>query len=424
MPQNNKKMIFGWCMYDWANSAFSTTVMAAVLPIYYSQVAGSTLEGNLASSYWGYTNTIALLISACLAPILGAIADFSGLKKRLLLSFVAVGVFFTALLYFISTGDWLLASLLFIFSSVGFSGADLFYNSLLPHIATPDEIDQVSTKGYALGYLGGGILLAINIAMIELIGGELAVRLSFLSVAVWWAIFTIPLLLNVKEPPVYHQESALINPVAAGFQQLRGTFNDLKQYRQLLLFLIAFWIYNDGIGTIIKMATIYGAEVGISRTDLIGALLLTQFVGIPFAIGFGHLAKLFGTKHSIYIGLVVYTLISIAGYFLSTALHFWMLAFMVGTVQGGTQALSRSLFGLMSPKTKTAEFFGFYGMSSKFAGIIGPLLFAVVGQITGSSRLSIVALVIFFIMGGIVLSLVDEEEGIRVARAADVAVGL
>jgi len=424
MPQNNKKMIFGWCMYDWANSAFSTTVMAAVLPIYYSQVAGSTLGGNLASSYWGYTNTIALLISACLAPILGAIADFSGLKKRLLLSFVAVGVFFTALLYFISTGDWLLASLLFIFSSVGFSGADLFYNSLLPHIATPDEIDQVSTKGYALGYLGGGILLAINVAMIELIGGELAVRLSFLSVAVWWAIFTIPLLLNVKEPPVYHQEDASINPVAAGFQQLRRTFNDLKQYRQLLLFLIAFWIYNDGIGTIIKMATIYGAEVGISQTDLIGALLLTQFVGIPFAIGFGHLAKLFGTKPSIYIGLAVYTLISIAGYFLSTALHFWMLAFMVGTVQGGTQALSRSLFGLMSPKTKTAEFFGFYGMSSKFAGIIGPLLFAVVGQITGSSRLSIVALVIFFIVGGIVLSLVDEKEGIRVARAADVTVGL
>ena len=195
-------------------------------------------------------------------------------------------------------------------------------------------------------------------------------------------------------------------------------------YKRQLLFLTAFWIYNDGIGTIIKMATIYGAEVGISRTDLIGALLLTQFVGIPFAIGFGHLAKLVGTKSSIYIGLAIYTLISVSGYFLSTALHFWILAFMVGTVQGGTQALSRSLFGSMSPKAKTAEFFGFYGMSSKFAGIVGPLLFAIVGQITGSSRLSIVALVIFFVLGGIILSLVDEEEGIRVARVADAAVRL
>ena len=424
MSSNNKKMIFGWYMYDWANSAFATTVMAAVLPIYYSQVAGATLEGNLASAYWGYTNTIALLISACLAPILGAIADFSGLKKRLLLSFAALGIFFTALLYFIKNGDWLFASLLFILSSVGFSGADLFYNSLLPHIASPDEIDQISTKGYALGYLGGGILLAINVAMIELIGGEFAARLCFLSVAAWWTVFTIPLLLNVKEPATFHQTDSTINPVIAGFRQLKKTFNDLKQYRQLLLFLTAFWIYNDGIGTIIKMATIYGAEVGISRTDLIGALLLTQFVGIPFAIGFGHLAKLVGTKSSIYIGLAIYTLISIAGYFLSTALHFWILAFMVGTVQGGTQALSRSLFGSMSPKAKTAEFFGFYGMSSKFAGIVGPLLFAIVGQITGSSRLSIVALVIFFVLGGIILSLVDEEEGIRVARATDAAVRL
>ena len=179
MSSSNKKMIFGWYMYDWANSAFATTVMAAVLPIYYSQVAGATLEGNLASAYWGYTNTIALLISACLAPILGAIADFSGLKKRLLLSFAALGIFFTALLYFMKNGDWLFASLLFILSSVGFSGADLFYNSLLPHIASPDEIDQISTKGYALGYLGGGILLAINVAMIELIEANLLLGYAF-----------------------------------------------------------------------------------------------------------------------------------------------------------------------------------------------------------------------------------------------------
>lgn len=408
-------------MYDWANSAFATTIVAAVLPVYYSQVAGSTLSGNTATAYWGYTQTIALLISAFLAPILGAIADYSGLKKRFLSIFVAFGVFFTALLYFVSTGDWLIASLFFIISNVGFAGSDLFYNSLLPHIAKPDEIDQVSTRGYAFGYLGGGLLLAINVAMIQLMAdSQLAVRLSFISVAVWWAIFTIPLLRNVPEPPSPNQEAG-VNPFTAGFQQLRKTFKDMRRYRQLLMFLFAFWIYNDGIGTIIKMATIYGAEIGLDQTTLIGTLLMTQFVGIPFAFAFGWLAKRLGTKNSIFLGLAVYTMISIGGYFLETSLHFVLLGFAVGTVQGGTQALSRSLFGSMSPKAKSAEFFGFYGMSSKFAGIVGPLVFALVTQFTGSSRLSIVAVVIFFIIGALILKNVDEQEGIRIAQAEDAA---
>jgi UMF1 family MFS transporter len=246
----------------------------------------------------------------------------------------------------------------------------------------------------------------------------LAARLSFVSVAIWWAIFTIPLLRNVKEPPKASQGEK-INPVVAGFKRLGQTFHELRHYKQLFIFLIAFWVYNDGIGTIIKMATIYGAEIGIGATALIGALLVTQFVGIPFAFAFGWLAKYLGTKRSIYLGLGVYTLISIGGYFMTTATHFWILAIAVGTVQGGTQALSRSLFGSMSPKAKTAEFFGFYGMSYKFAGIVGPFLFAAVGQMTGSSRLSIMALVVFFVVGGFLLSRVDEKEGIRVAREED-----
>jgi UMF1 family MFS transporter len=255
--------------------------------------------------------------------------------------------------------------------------------------------------------------------------GMLAARLSFVSVAIWWAVFTLPLLRNVPEPPAaIDNERATVNPVIAGFRRLSRTFHDLQRYRQLLLFLGAFWIYNDGIGTIIKLAAVYGAEIGIANTDLIGALLITQFVGIPFAFGFGRLARRLGTKRSIYLGLVIYTLISIGGYFVTTALHFWILAIMVGTVQGGTQALSRSLFGAMSPRAKTAEFFGFYGMSSKFAGIIGPLLFALIGQITGSSRLSIISLVIFFIVGGLLLSRVDEQEGIRLARAEDAAIAV
>ena len=418
-----RKVVNAWAMYDWANSAFATTIVAAVLPVYYSTVAGSTLDGNLATVYWGYTSTIALLISALLAPILGAVADLTGLKKRFLLIFAAIGIFFTALLYFVTTGDWVMASAFFIVSNIGFAGADLFYNSLLPHVARPDEIDQVSTRGYALGYLGGGLLLAINIAMIQFMDDPaLATRLSFISVAIWWAVFTIPLLLHVKEPVIHqHKAATNANPLVAGFAQLRRTFGDLRRYRQLLLFLLAFWIYNDGIGTIIKMATIYGAEIGIGQTDLIGALLVTQFVGIPFAFAFGWLAKRLGTKQSIYLGLAVYTIISIGGYFMTTALHFWILAFAVGTVQGGTQALSRSLFGAMAPMAKSAEFFGFYGMSSKFAGIVGPLLFAVVGQLAGSSRLSIVALVVFFITGGLLLSRVDVQEGIQLARAEDAA---
>ncbi len=415
-----RKVINSWAMYDWANSAFVTTVMAAVLPVYYSKVAGANLAPNIATAYWAYTTTIALLIVAFLSPILGAIADFSGIKKKFLAYFAAMGVVATAFLYFVSTGDWLIASLFFIVGNVGFAGSDMFYNSLLPHVAKPEDIDQVSTRGYAFGYLGGGLMLAVNIAMIQLMpDAEIATRLAFVTVAIWWAVFTIPILRNIKEPPATRRAGEHPNPIRAGFQRLRVTFHEIRRYRQLFIFLIAFWVYNDGIGTIIKMATIYGAEVGIGQTTLIGTLLMVQFVGIPFAFGFGWLAKRIGPKKSIYWALGVYTVISIFGYFLAQAWQFWALGFMVGTVQGGAQALSRSLYGSMTPKAKSAEFFGFYGMSSKFAGIAGPLLFAVVGQIAGSSRLSIVSIIIFFAVGGLLLSRVDEAEGIRVAKEED-----
>jgi len=412
-----RKKVISWCMYDWANSAFATTVMAAILPVYYSKVAGASLPGNTATVYWAYTTAIALLITAFIAPIMGALADFLRIKKRLLMIFASIGIFFTTLLYLVMTGDWFIASLFFIFGNVGFATSEVFYNSMLPSVAKPQDINRVSTKGYALGYLGGGILLAINVAMLNLIDDkEFASRLCFVTVGIWWAVFTIPLIRNIKETPRKNSIAKKFNPLYIGFRRVKKTFNELRQYRQLLIFLIAFWIYNDGIGTIIKMATIYGAEIGIGTNDLIGALLMTQFVGIPFAILFGRLAGVIGTKRSIYIGLVVYTLISIGAYFMTKGIHFWILAFCVALVQGGTQGLSRSLFASMLPKSKTAEFFGFYGMSSKFAGIIGPLIFAVVGQLTGTSRLSIVSLVVFFIVGAFVLSKVDVEEGIRKAQ--------
>ncbi len=420
MENNHKKIINAWTMYDWANSAFATTIMGAVLPVYYATVAAADLPGNTATVYWAYTTSISLLLAAVISPILGALADFSGSKKRLLALFAFFGILGTALLYFVKTGDWLMASIFFIIGEIGFAGSLVFYDSLLPHIASGEEMDQVSSKGYAMGYLGGGILLAINLAMIMLAPKELTglmTRLSFLSVAIWWFVFSIPLLKLVPEPKrriMSGEEN--FNPLEASFKRLARTFKEITTYKQLFIFLVAFWFYNDGIGTIIKMATIYGAEIGIGQTTLIGTLLMVQFVAIPFAFLFGWLSKKIGTKRAIYLSLLVYTCIAIAGYFMQEEWHFWALGFAVATVQGGSQALSRSLFGRMMPKSKSAEFFGFFSVSEKFAGIAGPFVFGIVGQMVGHSRLSIVSLIIFFIIGAILLTRVNVEEGIEIAK--------
>ncbi len=414
-----QRIITAWCMYDWGSSAFSTTIEAAVLPVFFEQVVAGHLPGNMATVYWGYTNAFALLVSAIMAPLLGSIADYTGSKKRFLAAFAAIGVIATALMVFIDAGLWVLALALFFIGSIALGASYIFYDALLPHIAKDEDIDYVSSKGYALGYVGGGILLAINIAMIMVIWADSTwgSRLSFLTVAVWWAVFTIPLLRRVPEPPANTAGIGVgVAPLKAGFMRLSTTFHEIRKYQELFKFLIAFWLYNDGIGTIIKMATIYGSEIGIGMVDLIGALLLTQFVGIPFSLAFGKFSKVLGTKRTIMVGLAWYACITIAGYFMTVGWHFWALAFAVGMVQGGTQALSRSLFGLLAPKARSAEFYGFYDVSSKFSGIAGPLLFAVVGQIMGSSRLSIVAVIVFFLGGIALLSRVDEEAGIRVAE--------
>ena len=417
MEKERRKIIFSWCMYDWANSAFATTIMAAVLPFFYSSVAGANLSKTTASSYWGYTNTVAMLIVAFSAPVLGALADHWGMKKKFLAGFAILGIISTAFLVSVSRGDWLLASFLYILGMLGFSGGNNFYDSLLPHVAGDGEIDRISSYGYATGYLGGGLLLILNLAMIlkpSIFGipdAEWGARYSFLTVALWWALFSIPILKNVPEPPVVLIAGESAHPIRASFQRLSLTFHNLRQYREAFKFLVAFWLYNDGIGTIISMAVIFGAEINIAQEHLIGAILAVQFVGIPFSLLFGNLAGKIGTKRAIFLGLAIYTGISIGGYFIQNALHFWILAILVGFVQGGTQALSRSLFGTLIPKSRSAEFFSFYDVSSKFAGIIGPSVFGFVGQMTGSSRLSIVALVVFFIGGGLILFQVKEKEG-------------
>jgi len=426
-----RKIINAWCMYDWANSAFATTIMGAMFPPFYrGMVTAAGLRPEDATAYWAYTASAALLLIAILAPVLGAISDHTGGKKRYIAFFAGLGVVGTGFFALLGDDTYILGSILFIMGNVGFAGANIFYESLLPHLAKKDDIDQISTRGYALGYVGGGILLIVNVLWYMkpewffMPGVGFALRASFFSVAVWWAIFSIPLFRSVPEPLVARGERDDVNVIRAGFERLARTFRQITRYKQLLLFLVAFWIYNDGIGTIIKMATAYGDEIGIGLTDLTIALIITQFVAIPFSFGFGWLARRLGAKRSILLALGVYTFISIGGFFMQTATHFYILALMVGMVQGGSQALSRSLYGAMVPKDRSAEFFGFFSTSSKFAGILGPLLFGVVSQIAGGSRLSIISLIVFFIVGGLLLTRVDEREGIRVAREENQALEL
>ncbi|NIM92749.1 MAG: MFS transporter [Anaerolineales bacterium] len=647
--------IRAWTMYDWANSAFATTILAAVLPIYYSQVAGSTLpSAATATAYWSTGLSVSLLITAIMAPILGTISDVRRGKKGFLSFFVSIGVIATALLVLVQTGDWLMASLLFIFGRVGFTAANVFYDALLPHIAREEDQDRVSTRGYAMGYLGGGILLAINVVMLNFLPGTWGARLSFLSVAIWWGIFSIPLFRRVPEPPAATAEleatntfAAIAEAVSISFKRLSDTFTDIRQYKELFKYLVAFLIYNDGIGTIIGVAAIYGAELGFGSVEMVLALLLVQFVGIPFSLIFGrlpspeekrrsfymafiifnlialpivgilgasnlsddvtgaspdpfedtasavgegtysvsdesvefvgdwstitvpaeqvgmdedvayartseadssltlsfngqevevtygigpeggiwtpeldgeplmdedgeqilvdsfhstarfgetstftseepgeHLLRLvntgraepssqgnamtiaqlavlppsresdlimiiglliaieavglilsaiFGrflfsgiaermtTKSSIILALSVYAVIAIWGFFLDSVMEFWFLAWMVAVVQGGSQALSRSLYSSMSPSAKSGEFFGLFGVMEKFSSILGPLIFAVAVATFGSSRPAILSVIAFFILGGLLLTFVNVDEGRKVAREEDEA---
>ena len=418
-------------MYDWANSAFATTVMAAFFPPFYRFMAMEAgASGNEATAYWGYTTSCALFVIALIGPLLGIVSDQVGGRKRFIAAFAGLGILSCALFVLLGDDSYLLGSALFVLANIGFAGANIFYESLLPHIARRDDIDQVSIRGYAVGYIGGGILLAVNAVWYTnpewffMPDSGFAVRAAFFSVALWWALFSIPLFRTVPEPPASaspniepaRSADGPLSALAAALRRLFRTFREISRHRQLLMFLIAFWLYNDGIGTIIKMAVAYGDEIGIDVGDMVAALVITQFVGIPCAFGFGKLAPLVGTKRAILIGLLVYTGISIGGFFVQTATHFYILAFLVGTVQGGTQGLSRSLYAAMVPKERAAEFFGFYSTSSRFAGIAGPLIFGLITEYGGAGRLGILALVVFFVGGGLILTMVDEKEGMRVAR--------
>jgi UMF1 family MFS transporter len=404
--------------------------MAALFPPFYrSLVVGAGLPKQNATAYWGYTTATALLVMAVLSPILGAIADHTGGKKRYMAFFLGVGVLATAAFVTIGGGQWRFASFLYIAAAIGFAGSILFYESLLPHVATRGDIDQVSTRGYALGYIGGGLLLVINalwVARPSLFGMPdvgFAVRASFLSVALWWGLFSVPFFRRVPEPPVVPGPGSDRPAIGAGFARLSRTFHEIRRYKQLLIFLAAFWVYSDAIGTMIRMATAYGDELGIGLVHMVTALIITQFVGVPATLAFGALAKRASAKPTILLTLVAFTVLAIGAYFLRTAAHFYVLAGTFGIFQGGCAALSRSLYGSMIPKERTGEFFGFFSASAKFAGIVGSVAFGVASQLTGTSRSSIIVLVVFFVAGAIILSRVDVEEGKRVARAGAPARG-
>jgi UMF1 family MFS transporter len=366
-----------------------------------------------------------MILVAAISPLLGAISDFSAAKKRFLAVMTAIGSIACASMFFIGRGDLGLAATLYVLAMIGGTGCLVFYESLLPHIAKADEMDRVSTAGYAFGYMGGGILVALNLAWIQkpewfgLSGDTLPVRLAFVSVSAWWVIFALPLFLRVPEPArsLESDEAPRANPIKVAAQRVGETLRELRGYKQAFLMLVAFLIYNDGIQTIIKMATAYGTEIGIGQGSLIAAVVMVQFVGVPFAFLFGALAGKIGAKPAIFLGLLVYAAISILAYYMTTATHFFILAGLVGIVQGGTQALSRSLFASMIPPHKSGEFFGFYAVFEKFAGIFGPLLFDVAISTTGSSRNAILSVIVFFIAGAAVLWRVDVAQGQALARA-------
>ena len=424
-----------WAMYDWAVSSVQTTIMVAVFPVYFGNIAKGDLRESGATQAIATANTIVAIVLALLSPVLGAMSDYVAAKKRMLGASMVVGATAVAGMFFVQQGDYRLALVLFVISLIGATASTVFYDALLPHIAAEHEIDRVSSAGYAVGYVGGGLLLALNLAWILKPGWfglpsgpnlsaadrTLPTRLALLSVAVWWVVFSIPLFRRVPEPPRTREPDELTggNIFAAPFVRVAETFHALRGYKQAFLMLLAFMIYNDGIQTIQKMAATYGKERGIADVVLISAILIVQFVGFPFAFLFGALADRIGAKRTIFIGLLVYAGISILGFYMRTAAHFILLAGLVATVQGGTQALSRSLFASLIPTHKSGEFFGFYSVFEKFASIFGPLLFWITIATTGNSRNAILSVILFFAIGALVLSRVRVSEGQQAARAAD-----
>lgn len=412
-----------WILYDWANSAYSIIISTAVFPLFFKAAATSAGVSSVNSTaYLGYTIAIATFILAMLGPILGTIADYEGYKKKFFTFFFTLGIIFTASLAFIPGEQWILLLIFYTVSTVGFAGANVFYDAFLTDVTSEDRMDRVSARGYGLGYIGSTIPFIIAIAIIVLaqsrvipIAVDTASGIAFVITAIWWGIFTIPLLKHVKQHYFIKREK---NPVAKSFKRLGKTFKEIRKYRALFLFLLAYFFYIDGVGTIITMSTAYGSDLGITSTNLLIILFVTQVVAGPFSILYGRLSEKFTGKKMLYAGIIVYIGVCIYAYFLETTLDFWILAMLVASSQGGIQALSRSYFAKMVPKKNANEFFGFYNIFGKFASIMGPLLVAVTSQVTGQSNSGVFSLVILFVIGIVILAFVPEPKEESVDRSA------
>jgi len=399
---------WSWAVYDWANSAYTTTVMAGFFPVFFKQFWATDLSANESTFWLGVANALSGLLIALLAPVLGAMADQGGLKKRMLLSFTTLGVLMTAALFLVGQGEWIWAVVIFSFGAIGFSGANIFYDALIVDVSRPEQLDRLSSLGYGLGYIGGGILFAVNVVMtlhpdwFLLADKAEAVRWSFLSVAVWWALFSLPLARDVKEAG--GSESVhLVQAARNGFSQLRGTFRHLRSLKQIWLFLLAYFLYIDGVNTVARMAVDYGLALGFDASVLMTALLMTQFIAFPSAIALGWLGERWSCKGVLLSCIAVYAAVCIWSSTMQNAVDFYWLAAAIGLVMGGIQALSRSMYARMIPANQSAEFFGFFNMLGKFAAVLGPLMMGVASMLTGNARVSILVIVILFAAGAILL---------------------
>lgn len=404
-----------WVFYDWANSAYSLIITTAVFPLYYKAAAQNAgVSAADSTAYLGYTISIFTFILAMLGPILGTIADYQGLKKRFFAFFFALGVSFTALLAFIPSDQWLILLIIYTMSAIGSNGATVFYDAFLVDVTTDKRMNRVSARGFSFGYIGSTIPFIVSIAIIILAQSKIiplstasASKIAFLMTAIWWGLFTIPMFRNVRQR-FYIQREA--NPIAESFKRLLKTLKEIKKYRTLFLFLLAYFFYIDGVGTVITMSTAYGTDLGIRSSDLLVILFVTQVVAAPFAILFGRLAEKFTEKKMLYAGIFVYIIVCIYAYFLKTTLDFWILAMLVASSQGGIQSLSRSYFAKLVPKKNANEFFGFYNIFGKFASILGPLLVSFTAQLTGNTNAGVFSLVILFIIGMIILARVPDSD--------------
>nr|WP_321294790.1 MFS transporter [uncultured Sphaerochaeta sp.] len=420
--QDSKRSIVAWALYDWANSAFATTVMAGFFPVFFTAYWAVGASSEQGTFYLGFANSLGSLIVALLAPFLGAIADWGSYKKRLLAFFALLGSVMTASLFILSSGSWPLAVLFYSLGVVGFSGANTFYDALLPFVASEKKVDFVSSLGYSLGYIGGGLLFLVNVLMFlnpswfGIASQESAIKISFVIVGIWWVAFTIPLLVLVKEEQ-REKTLSLRQSISRGLHVTTETIRSFRKLKTIALFLAAYWLYIDGVDTIIRMAVNYGSSLNFPSDSLIIALLITQFVAFPAALGYSAFGKRIGVRQALMVAIAAYIIIAILGFFMTKVLHFYLLAICIGLFQGGIQALSRSYYTRLIPKERSAEFFGFFNMLGKFAAIIGPALMGIVTLMTGSTRMGILSLILLFVGGFLLLRLVNEEKGQAEAEA-------